>query len=97
MTNDISSLKQSVCDAIDAAQSELFAIGDDIFLHPELGFREKRTASVVADYLRGLGLEPRTGLAVTGVKAVIKGAKPGPNLAVIAELDSVVCSKHPQA
>ena len=97
MTNDISSLKQSVCDAIDAAQSELFAIGDDIFLHPELGFREKRTASVVADYLRGLGLEPRTGLAVTGVKAVIKGAKPGPNLAVIAELDSVVCSKHPRA
>ncbi len=97
MPDNISKLRGTVCDIIEDAFDELAAIGDDIFEHPELGFRERRTAGIVADYLRGLGLEVRTGLAVTGVKAVIRGARPGPNLAIIAELDSVVCSKHPQA
>ena len=95
--DDKKSLKLSVCSAIDSVSSAITDIGDDILAHPELGFREERTAAIVADYLRSLGLEVRTGLAVTGVKATIKGSKPGPNVAIIGELDSVMCIAHPHA
>ncbi len=49
----------------------------DIHQHPELGNRETRTAKLVADHLRSLGLEVKTGIATTGVIAVLKAASPG--------------------
>jgi amidohydrolase len=61
----------------------------DIHQHPELGNRETRTAQLVADHLRALGLEPRTGIAHTGVVAVLKGGKPGPRIALRADMDAL--------
>jgi amidohydrolase len=61
----------------------------DIHEHPELGNRETRTAKIVADQLRKLGLEVKTGVAHTGVIAVLKGGKPGPRLALRADLDAL--------
>jgi amidohydrolase len=61
----------------------------DIHQHPELGNRETRTARLVADHLRALGLEPRTGIAHTGVVAVLKGGKPGPRIALRADMDAL--------
>ncbi len=55
----------------------------DFHAHPELGNRETRTAKVVADHLRALGLEVRTGIAVTGVVGVLKGGKPGPRIPAV--------------
>ena len=49
----------------------------DIHAHPELSGQEVRTAKLVADHLRGLGMEVRTGVGGTGVVALLKGGKPG--------------------
>ena len=62
----------------------------DIHQHPELGNREVRTAGLVADHLRALGFEDvRTGIATTGVTAVLRGGKPGPRIAVRADMDAL--------
>ncbi len=57
--------------------------------NPELSNREAQTAALVAEYLKGLGLEPRTGIAKTGVVALLKGGKPGPLIAVRADMDAL--------
>jgi len=61
----------------------------DLHAHPELGNRETRTAKLVADHLRSLKLEVRTGIAHTGVVGVLKGGKPGPKLAIRADMDAL--------
>ena len=61
----------------------------DIHEHPELGNRETRTAKLVADHLRALGLEVKTGIATTGVTALLKGGKPGPRIALRADMDAL--------
>ena len=61
----------------------------DIHEHPELGNREVRTAQLVADHLRRLGLEVRTGVAHTGVVGVLRGGKPGPVVALRADMDAL--------
>lgn len=61
----------------------------DIHQHPELGNREVRTAKLVADHLQSLGLEVRTGVAHTGVVAVLRGGKPGPVVALRADMDAL--------
>ncbi|TAK55436.1 MAG: amidohydrolase [Gammaproteobacteria bacterium] len=61
----------------------------DLHEHPELGNREFRTAKLVADHLRGLGLEVRTGIAHTGVVGILRGGRPGPRLALRADMDAL--------
>jgi amidohydrolase len=90
-------LKHAMRAAIDAAAATIVAFGEDIFDHPELGFREQRTATHVAQALRALGLGVEEGLARTGVRAVVRGATPGPTLAVIGELDALPVPGHPRA
>ena len=60
-----------------------------IHQYPELGNREFETAKLVADHLRDLGLEVETGIAHTGVVAMIQGGKPGPVVAVRADMDAL--------
>jgi len=67
----------------------------DIHQNPELGNREVRTAKLVADHLRALGLDVKTGIATTGVVAVLKGGKPGPRIAIRADMDALpVTERH---
>ena len=61
----------------------------DFHQHPELGNRETRTAKVIADELRRLGYDVRAGVAHTGVVAVLKGSKPGPTVALRADMDAL--------
>ncbi|HWQ38822.1 MAG TPA: amidohydrolase [Burkholderiales bacterium] len=61
----------------------------DIHQHPELGNREFRTAGIVADHLKALGLEVRTGVAHTGVIGLLRGARPGPVVALRADMDAL--------
>ncbi|MDI9238019.1 M20 family metallopeptidase [Lysobacter sp. LF1] len=75
--------------AANAVQPRVLAWRRDLHQHPELGNHEVRTAKVVADQLRRLGLEPRTGIAHTGVVAVLKGGKPGPRIALRADMDAL--------
>jgi amidohydrolase len=60
-----------------------------IHQNPELSNRETQTAALVAEHLRSLGLEPRTGIAKTGVVALLQGGKPGPLIAVRADMDAL--------
>ncbi|WP_241967575.1 M20 family metallopeptidase [Pseudidiomarina insulisalsae] len=61
----------------------------DIHQHPELSNREFRTARVVAEHLRELGLEVQTDIAHTGVVGILKGGKPGPVVALRADMDAL--------
>jgi amidohydrolase len=61
----------------------------DFHRHPELANREFRTAAKVADHLRALGLEVRTGIAHTGVVALVTGALPGPTILLRADMDGL--------
>jgi amidohydrolase len=60
-----------------------------IHQNPELGNREKETAAFVAEHLRKLGLEVKTGIAHTGVVGLLKGGRPGPLVAVRADMDAL--------
>ncbi len=76
--------------AIDPAlQAQVVEWRRDLHQHPELGNHEVRTAQLVAEHLRALGLTPRTGIAHTGVTAVLKGARPGPRIALRADMDAL--------
>jgi amidohydrolase len=90
-------LQRQVCEAIDRRAEALIEIGETIRHRPELGFKEYRTAELVAKTLEAIRVPHRTGLAVTGVKAELKGTRPGPALALIGELDALVVSGHPLA
>jgi amidohydrolase len=61
----------------------------DIHQHPELGNREVRTSKLVADHLARLGIEVRTGIAKTGVVGVLRGGRPGPVVALRADMDAL--------
>src|SRR5215831_8696204 len=80
-----------------AAQVESKLIGwrRDIHEHPELGEQETRTSALVAAHLKSLGLEVKTGIANTGIVAVLKGGKPGPVVALRADMDALPV-KEPQ-
>jgi amidohydrolase len=69
---------------------EITAIRHRIHQNPELGNQEVETAALVVDFLRKLGFtEIRTGLATTGVTAVLRGGRPGPFVAVRADMDAL--------
>jgi amidohydrolase len=61
----------------------------DLHAHPELSNQEKRTAQMVADHLRRLGIEVRTGVGGTGVVGLLRGGRPGPVVALRADMDAL--------
>ncbi|GAA0651646.1 amidohydrolase [Brevundimonas lenta] len=61
----------------------------DLHQHPELGFSETRTAAVVAEHLRSLGMEVRTEVGKTGVVGILRGGKPGRTVALRADMDAL--------
>ena len=90
-------LKRRAAEIIDAKADELTAIAKTILKNPEPGFRELKTARLVAEQFGALGMQPRSGLAVPGVRADASGTSAGPTLAILGELDSLIVSDHPHA
>jgi amidohydrolase len=72
-----------------AIVGKLTAWRHDIHQHPELSFQEVRTAKLVADHLRSLGLEVRTNVGGNGVVGILRGGRPGPVVALRAEMDAL--------
>lgn len=97
MARSMTALKEAVCRAVDQSRDEILAFAEDIFRHPEMGFKETRTAARVAEALRGLDLPCRQGLALTGVKGILDTGRPGPGVALLGELDSICLPGHPLA
>ncbi|MDY0067853.1 MAG: amidohydrolase [Steroidobacteraceae bacterium] len=75
--------------AVRAVDDDVIAWRRDIHQHPELSNREFRTSKLVADHLRKLGLPVKTGVAHTGVTAVLEGGRPGPTIALRADMDAL--------
>jgi amidohydrolase len=73
----------------EALAPQLVAIRRDLHAHPELAFEETRTAGIVAAELARLGIAHRTGLGRTGVLGMIEGGRPGPTLAIRADMDAL--------
>jgi amidohydrolase len=91
-------LKQQVYAAIDRRGEEIIGLGEQIRKNPELGFKEAKTARLVEETLGRLGLQPKGGLALTGVRADAPGrAGAGPTFALLGELDGLVVAGHPGA
>src|SRR5881409_3038046 len=89
-------LKERVYAAIDRRAEEIVRLGERIRKHPELGFKEVKTARLIEETLAGIGLKPKTGLALTGVRAEAPGrAGDGPTFALLGELDALVVAGHP--
>jgi amidohydrolase len=74
---------------IEVVESKVIAWRRDIHQHPELGNREVRTAGLVAAHLRALGIEVQTEVAHTGVVGVLRGGRPGPTVALRADMDAL--------
>ncbi len=90
-------IKARVRQAIDEKADEIVRASKTILENPEAGFREVKTAKLVADVFSEWGIEHRTGLALTGVKGMVEGGASGPTVGVIGELDSLIVSEHPHA
>lgn len=75
--------------AIEKNKAEIVKIRRFIHMNPELGNREVETARLIASTLEPLGFEVRTGVAKTGVVAVLRGGQPGPAVAVRADMDAL--------
>jgi len=91
----LAQLKERICQAIEARRDDIVALGEDILRHPELGFKEHRTAGLVAELFRSLGIPTETGVAVTGVIGRLSGRGHGATVAYMGELDSVLVHGHP--
>ena len=90
-------LKKAVIARIDSRRAEILQLADTLLHNPETGYKEFKTAELVKNELVRLGLKPRTGLAVTGVRADIDSGRPGPKIAVMGELDALPVPTHPFA
>jgi amidohydrolase len=82
-------LKTKASQSADQLETKVIAWRRDFHEHPELGNNEVRTAGIVAKHLQSLGIEVKTGVAKTGVVGILKGGKPGPVVALRADMDGL--------
>ncbi len=91
LTTTLSAVAQveKIDEAVAGFEAEIVELRHQIHQNPELGNREFETARLVAEHLRKLGLEVKTEVGVTGVVALLEGGKPGPVVAVRADMDAL--------
>ena len=94
---DKQELKNAVCKVIDEHRDEIISIGEAIRVAPELGYKEYKTAALVESVFEKMGLAFENKIALTGSMAKLKGKSDKVKLAIMGELDAVVCPGHPQA
>ena len=94
----VEELKRRACETIEKRKKEIIGVSQQVLSHPEAGFREYRTAGLVAQKFGELQIPHESGLALTGLKGRVPGgAGTGPRVAIIGELDSLVVTEHPHA
>ena len=90
-------LKELVCKTVDENAERIIEIGERILAKPEMGYREFETSKLIKEEFERLGIPYRDKLAITGVKANLAGKAHEARVAVIGEMDAVLCSNHPTA
>lgn len=91
---DKEQLKERVCQLIRDNFEETQKLGHAIFNEPELGFKEVKTSAKVRAAFDELGIDYTTGWGITGVKARLKGLNSTRTVALLGELDAIVCRNH---
>ena len=91
--DNLSTTTNELSERISAAalklEDKVIAWRRDIHEHPELSYQETRTAALAAEHLKKLGIEVKTGVGITGVLGILKGGKPGPVVALRADMDAL--------
>ena len=89
-------VEKRICEIIDEHAQEIIGFGNDIWYHAETGFKEFRTSQKLAEGLEKLGLKPRTGIGLTGVKAYLKDPETtrGLNICLMGEMDALPLHYH---
>ncbi len=82
-------IESAITAAINKVEPQCIAWRRQLHQNPELGNREFKTAKLVADHLRSLGIEVKEGVAHTGVVGILKGGKPGPVIGLRADMDAL--------
>lgn len=86
---DITRLKEKTTAAADKIEPKCIEWRKDLHMNPELGNREFRTSKIIATHLKSLGIDVKEGVAKTGVIGILKGGKPGPCIALRADMDAL--------
>ncbi|HPF19660.1 MAG TPA: amidohydrolase, partial [Bacillota bacterium] len=94
---DHKALKASLVDRIERNREEIIGIGDAIYRTPETGFKEFKTAGFVKQKLAEWGLTYTSLEEYPGIKVTLDTGKEGPGVAVVAELDAIICREHPDS
>lgn len=95
MDNILDNMIEKIKAAIDSRKNEIINFGDRIFDNPETGFKEFKTSAFAAEKFRGLGLEIQQFDDIPGVKATFDTGRKGPGIAIMGELDAIICTEHP--
>ncbi len=91
---NLDELKKRCLDEIDKNKEEIINVGKEIYKTPELGYKEIKSTKTTVDFFKKLCVDVEENIAVTGCKVSLNKQKPGPKVAVIGELDSIMCSSH---
>ncbi|MEW7292088.1 M20 metallopeptidase family protein [Aquimarina sp. 2304DJ70-9] len=80
---------KDIVNKTDVIYENLVKVRRDLHMHPEISTQEERTSKIVAEYLRGLGLEVKTNIGGNGVVGILKGGKKGRKIAWRADMDAI--------
>ncbi|MFN2364037.1 MAG: amidohydrolase, partial [Halarsenatibacteraceae bacterium] len=94
---NIKDLKKKVLENIESNKDKIIEIGEKIYENPELGYKENFATDLVFEEMKKLELSPERDLAVTGCRGTLNTGNQGPRIAVMGELDAVICREHPDA
>lgn len=90
-------LKRIAIQAIEDRRDDIYRIGNSIYNEPELGYKEFKTSQKVKDVLEDLKIDYEDNIAITGIKAKLKGKFSKKNIAIMGELDSIISPLHPDS
>lgn len=94
--NTLESVRKNALAAIENAKDTIISAGRHIWQNPEPGYREVKTSEYIVGELKKLGLRVTENLAMTGFRADIDTGRPGPTVAILGELDSLIIPNHPE-
>ena len=90
-------IKAKIIEVIEENSDKIIELVDEIYKNPELGYKEEKTTEILAAAFSNLEIDFKKNQDLTGINALLEMGKPGPQIAILGELDAVTCSEHPDA
>lgn len=94
---DKNDIKEKCIKVIDDNKDTIIGLGRKLYNNPELGYKEVNSTEIVYNFLKDMGLDTEKNIAVTGCRARVNEEKIGPKIAILAELDAILCKQHKDA